>query len=280
MKKIRKTRVIGVMFCLCLVLLTSGCSEQYKMERMVWHADQAAKPIFINEGSVPSYEFKRVMDMYRKIIDAKPDSGFALDAKFKIAKLYISNQEFDQARLEYDQVLEKYKDNPELSANTVFLKALSYEQEKEWSEALKMFDLIIKQYPETSQSLSVPMYIANYYMKNEDTVSAVQAYKTAIDYYQEIADRYPNSKAGLLCENMIVRAYMEMSSWNDALNYMQSLDSKYKLGPDTLMVMAQIYKEKLNDPVKMRAIYNRILEEFPDHKVAKYVKQLMEQEKE
>ncbi|MBU1043068.1 MAG: tetratricopeptide repeat protein [Candidatus Omnitrophica bacterium] len=257
---------------LSTAFMCSGCSEQYKLERMVWHADQAARPIFINQGSVPSYEFNRVVDMYRKIIEVKPGTGFALDAKFKIAKLYMANNEFDQARIEYDQVIEQFKDNQELAANTVFLKAQSYEQEKKWPEALKLFDQIIKQYPKASQALSLPMYIARYYIKNEDTVAAVQAYKTAIDYYQNIADTYPNTKVSILSENMIVQAYMEMSSWQDALDYIKSLDKKYKLGPDTLIFMAQIYKNKLNDPVKTQEIYDRILREFPEHKIAEYVK--------
>lgn len=279
MKKLNKLKFLIVGLAVGSVFTCGGCSEQYKMERMVWHADQAARPIFINEGAVPSYEFNRVTDMYRKIIAAKPDSGFALDSKFKIAKLCIAQKDFDLARLEYDQVIESYKDNQELAANALFLKAQSYELENKWPEALKLFDQIIKQYDKTAQALSVPMYIARYYMKNQDTVQAVRAYKSAIDHYQKIADTYPNTKVSLLCENMIVRSYMEMSSWQDALDYIESLDKKYKLGPDTLMVMANIYKDKLNDPVKMQAIYNRILEQFPEHKISSYIKQLMEQEK-
>ena len=279
MKKIRKIRVIGMMFCLGLLILTSGCSEQYKMERLVWHADQDAKSIFINEGAVPSYEFNRVLEMYKKIIKVKPDSKYALDAKFKITKLYLSEKNYDQARFEYDAIMNEYKDNAELVSGTLFLKGQSYEQEKKWPEALKLFNQIIAQYDKTSQALSVPMYIARYYMAEEDTVEAVKAYKTAIDYYQNIADKYPHSKASLLCENLIVRVYMEMSSWDDALEYIQKLDSKYKLGPETLMFMAQIYKEKVKDMAKARAVYQRILDEYPEHKVADYVRQLMEQEK-
>ncbi|MFH1062122.1 MAG: tetratricopeptide repeat protein [Candidatus Omnitrophota bacterium] len=279
MKKINQIRFIIIGLALNSLFVFSGCSEQYKMERMVWHADLAAKPIFVNEGGVPSYEFNRVLNLYKKIIDAKPGSGFALDAKFKIAKLYIANKEFDKARLEYDQIIADHKENKELAAGTLFLKGQSYEQENQWPQALNIFEQITEQYDKTSQSLSVPMYIARYYMKNADTVAAVQAYKAAIAYFQKTADAYPSTKVSLLCENLIVRAYMEMSSWQDALTYIDVLDKKYKLGPDTLMVMAQIYKEKLNDPVKTQEIYDRILKEFPDSKAAKSIKQQMEQEK-
>jgi tetratricopeptide (TPR) repeat protein len=279
MKKINKFKFLSIALALIGLFSCSGCSEQYKMERMVWHADRAAKPIFINEGAVPTYEFNRVLDKYKKIINAKPGSNFALDAQFKIAKLYIANNSFDLARLEYDAIIATHKENKELSANTLFLKGQSYEVENKWPEALKIYNQVIEQYDKTSQSLSVPLYIARYYMKNQDSVAAIKAYQTAITYFQKIADAYPNTKASLLCENLIVRAYMEMNSWDDALAYIENLDKKYKLGPDTLMVMAQIYKEKLNDPVKTQAVYDRILQEFPEHKVAEYVRKQMESKK-
>jgi tetratricopeptide (TPR) repeat protein len=279
MKKIYRFRSLIIGLALSSVFIFSGCSEQYKMERMVWHADQEAKPILINEGGVPSYEFNRVLGLYRKIIDAKPGSGFALDAQFKIAKLYVADNSFDQAHLEYDAIIDNYKDNKELVANALFLKAQSYEVEKKWPEALKLFEQIKEKYPKTAKALSVPMYIARYYMENEDTVAAVKAYQSGITYYQKIVDTYPNTKASFLCENLIIRAYLEMSCWQDALNYIDSLDKKYKLGPDTLMIMAQIYKEKLNDPIKAQAVYDRILKDFPDNKIAKSIKQLMKLEK-
>jgi tetratricopeptide (TPR) repeat protein len=272
MRKINGIRFLIIGVALNSLFVFSGCSEQYKMERMVWHADQEAKPILINEGGVPSYEFNRVLELYKKIIDAKPGSGFAVDAQFKIAKLYIANNSFDLARQEYDSIINNYKENQELAATALFLKAQSYEQEKKWPEALKLFEQILNQYAKTGKALEVPMYVARYYMKNQDTVAAVKAYQSAIAYYQKMADTYPNSKASLLCENLIVRAYLEMSAWQDALNYIDSLDKKYKLGPDTLMVMAQLYKEKLNDPVKAQVIYDRILKDFPDSKMAKSIK--------
>ncbi len=257
-------KIITCFFILLFLFAASGCSEQYRMERMVWHAERTAEPVFVNEGMVSSFEFDNAVSKFEKIIEKYPDSQFAINARLRIADLYTVRKSFDKAREVYDQIIALYEKNPELVALSLFKKGKTYELDNNWAQALRTFNVILTKYEKTSHSLSVPLYIARYYVKNDEEKSAQQAYKAAVNFYQKIADEYKNTKAALLAENLIVRTYIEQRDWNDAVAYIRKLDKKYRLGPDTLMVLAKIYQNKLGDVNLAKTTYERILKDFSD----------------
>ncbi|MFH1283900.1 MAG: tetratricopeptide repeat protein [bacterium] len=260
-----------------LLLAVPGCSEQYRMERMAWNAERTAEPIFANEGMVSTFEFDKAVSKFEKIIEKSPDSQYALNSKLRIADLYSVHKSYDKARAIYDKIIISNEKNPELVALSLFKNGQTYELEGNWGMALKIFNVILADYDKTSQSLEVPLYIARYYVKNNKKAAAQQAYIAAINFYQTIADTYKNTKAALLAENLIVRTYMEQEDWNSAVAFLNKLDKKYKLGSDTLMVLARIYQNKLNNVKLAKATYERILKDFPDkEKIVELVKQEIE----
>ncbi|MFH1093354.1 MAG: tetratricopeptide repeat protein, partial [Candidatus Omnitrophota bacterium] len=273
------TGILKVVTYFSIALLISalpGCSEQYRMERMAWNAERTAEPIFTNQGMVSTFEFDNAVSKFEKIIEKSPDSQYALNAKLRIADLYSAQKSYDKARAVYDKIITSNEKNPELVALSLFKNGQTYELEGNWAMALKTFNIILADYDKTSQSLEVPLYIARYYVKNNKKAAAQQAYAAAINFYQNIADTYKNTKAALLAENLIVRTYMEQEDWNSAVAFISKLDKKYKLGPDTLMVLAKIYKNKLDNVKLARATYERILKDFPDkEKIVELVKQEM-----
>lgn len=262
--------------CALLSVAVSGCSEQYIVERMLWQADKAARPVLINEGSVSQYEFKKAVSLYEKIVARDPNSDYALDAQFKIARLYQTKKMFDKARQVYDKILQSHQGRQEVGALALFSKGQTFEFEGNWPEALIIFNEILIDFKRTKQSLSVPLYIARYYVRNKDQLAASAAYKAAVRFYQDISKEYPNTKAALMAENLIVKIYVEQNNWAGAVKYIHSMENKYKLGPETLMELAGIYKDKLNDKKKAYQIYNRILDDFPDYEGRQYVKEQME----
>ncbi len=272
--------VLKMVTVFSIVLLLSalpGCSEQYRMERMVWNAERAAEPVFANEGMVSTFEFKNAVSKFEKIIEKFPDSQYAINAQLRIADLYVVHKSFDKAREVYDEMISSNEKKPELAALSLFKKGRTYELEGKWAQALKTFNVILTDYEKTNQSLSVPLYIARYYVKNNEQRSARQAYEAAINFYQSIADEYPNTKASLLAENLVVRTYMEQEDWDAAVSYISKLDKKYRLGPDTLMVLAKIYQNKLNNVRLAKATYERILKDFSNkEKVVEIVKKELE----
>ncbi|MCK5591493.1 MAG: tetratricopeptide repeat protein [Candidatus Pacebacteria bacterium] len=271
-------KIVTVFSIILLVSAVSGCSEQYQMERLVWNAERTVELIFTNEGMVSTFEFDRAVSKFEKIIEKSPESQYALNAQFRIADLYSVRKSFDKARVVYDKLIASNGKKPELAALCVFKKGQTYELEGNWAQALKTFDIILNDYDKTSQSLSVPLYIARYYVKNEEKASANKAYTSAISFYKGIANEYKNTKAALLAENLVVRTYMEQEDWSAAVAFILNLDKKYKLGPDTLMILAKIYQNKLDNINMAKATYERILKDFPTkEQIIKAVNQQLEQ---
>jgi len=270
-------KVITFFSLLLLLSATSGCSEQYTMERMVWNAERIAEPVFANEGMVSTFEFNNAVSKFEKIIKRSPDSQYAKNAQLRIADLYVIRKSFEKAREVYDDIISSNKKDPELVALCIFKKGQTYELDNNWAQALKTFNIILSKYDKTSQSLFVPLYIARYYVKKGEKKSAHQAYKAAVSFYQNIADEYKNTKAALLAENLIVRTYMEQEDWNAAVAYINKLNKIYRLGPDTLMLLARIYQNKLGNISLAKATYERILKDFSDkEQIVKTVTQELE----
>ncbi|MFH2137599.1 MAG: tetratricopeptide repeat protein [Candidatus Omnitrophota bacterium] len=259
----------------------SGCSEQYQIERMVWQADKASKSIFFNNGEVAPYEFIQAISLYEKVIGKAPsDSNHALNSRFKIAQIYALQKEFDKAREIYDKIIVSHQGRQEVQALALFEKGQTFQKQGDWPWALGVFKKITDNYRETKQSFSVPLYIAHYYVENGDDLSAEQAYSAAIAHYQRIAQDYPGTRAAVLCENLIVRTYMEQKNWDMAVAYIKQLDSKYKLGADTLLVLAKIYENKLQEKPKAIEVYNRIVMNFSEYKEIDSIKKKLEKLKE
>ncbi|MFH1459045.1 MAG: tetratricopeptide repeat protein [Candidatus Omnitrophota bacterium] len=275
MKNLIRRCALSVVLALSLGVLNSGCIQQYTVERMLWQANKAAEPIFINQGSVPSYEFNRVIALFDKVIEKVPGSSYALKSKLRKASLFISQNSYEKAFKIYDDVVTEYKEQKEICARVIFLKGQACEKQGLWDKALEFFNQILLEYEKTQKSLAVPLYIARYYSENGQDSQAQQAYLGAVMYFQSIADKYPNTKGAVLCENLIVRTYLEMGTWGKAAEYIEQLDGKYKLGPDTLLVLARIYDNKVKDPVRAKQIYQRILENYPKHKIIEAVKKDM-----
>ena len=72
---------------------------------------------------------------------------------------------------------------------------------------------------------------------------------------------------------MVIRTYIEMEEWQSAVMFIEQLETKYRLGPDTLFILGKIYDDRLKDTVKARATYERIIATWPDSRVAASAKQ-------
>ena len=258
-------------------LALGGCSERYKIERMIWKAEKAAEPIFAQAGNVSDFEFDQAIGLYNNIINNTPaDSKYVYTSRMRLGNLYTLKKSFDKAREIYDIIIFAHQGRPELVAPALFRKGQTYQAEGNWPGALTIFQDIIEQYPRTQEAVSIPLYIARYYVTEGDENSARQAYAKAIDHFKEMAIQYPGTKAAAMADNLAVRTYLEMQDWNGAVSFINELDNKYKLGPDTLFVLAGLYAQRLQEPEKARQLYERIIADFPDQKVTEAAKQQLD----
>ena len=277
MKKQHKMHFRYIIFIIFVSCFTCGCGQQYQIERMVWQAEKVARSVFINKGEVSPYEFSKALAAFEKVIEAAPNTQHALNASFKIAQLYTLKKEFDIARREYDKIIESHQGRFEVQALAMFEKGQTYEKAEDWPTALVIFKAIMDKHYLTQQGISVPLYIARYYVDKGEFDRAIVAYQDARDHYKSIIGKHPKTKAVLLCENLIVRTYMEQQDWQAAADYLHQLDEQYSLGIDTLLILAKLYENKLNLQEEALKIYERIVKDFSDHKAIDNIKEKIAQ---
>ncbi|RKY35684.1 MAG: hypothetical protein DRP78_05265 [Candidatus Omnitrophota bacterium] len=276
-----KVKFISSFFNLLIIsislIFACGCSQQYKLERLVYQADRYSETIFINQGSASSYEFEHARQLYEHIVQKVPQTKYAINAQFKIAQLYLFEKLFSEACDMYEEIAANAEYDNDQKAAALFLQAKAYEKSGDWHKALEIFEKVRITYPKTLQSLNIPLYIARYYIKESKNESAAKAYAEAITYYQNIADQYKGTKICAMCEHLIVEAYLEQKDWQGVIAYVNQLDLKYGLAPDSLLLLAAVYVEELHNKEKGLEIYKRILEDFPEHKLIEIVKQKIQE---
>ncbi len=268
MKNILRPLIQGICI-ISLLLSVYGCGEQYQRERLVWMAERSAEPVFLNDGKVSRFDFEKAVKMFEGVIAAMPETPAALNARFRIGQLFIARGESEKARDVYARIEADAAENKEVAATAAFASARTFEASGDWIEAEKRLRGIMETYPQTRQALRIPIYIARYYRKNNMPEKAELAYGQAVMKYQQLADTYPNTKGALFCENLVVRVLLEQEKWSQAVEFIQGLGEKYRLGPDTLLILGNIYSNKLQDQQAARKVFERVLTEYPEHPLVK-----------
>lgn len=120
----------------------------------------------------------------------------------------------------------------EIDLKTEFKKYLS---EKKYTEAEKVLDQIIKDYPESKSTDSLVFnFAAMFQSKLVDKISNEESFKKAIKYYTVIYEKYPKST----------------------------------IAPKSLFITAYLYANELKDLKKAEALYKKFLKEYPNNEFA------------
>lgn len=129
-----------------------------------------------------------------------------------------THEQIDSARRELIQGYVQYVDkNPGDSLATRYLDAaatLHSSQPAESRDAIRIFDRLIKEYPESSRA-SEALFMKAYILNN-----SLQAYDEARGYYEEFIKKYPNhelaASATAELKNMGISNEEIVDSWGDS----------------------------------------------------------------
>ena len=250
-----------------------GCeSRGFKAERQMWQANKLARAIYKNPKGSPSFQFKQAQDAFRAVIKKYPDSLFAIQAQFNIGNLYLAKDEFEKARQEYRKLVSDCDKKGNLCAQAIFAIGASYEAEGKWDVAYANYKKIMHDHPLSSKSMEMPIYILRHYKRVKDEEGVKRSVDEAVSHYIGLKSR-TDKKAGYALQAMVVRSYMEGGQWQDALD---SLDKTIRDYPESntaeaIWIKALIYSSKLNDKVKAKEELRKIVQKYPNTKLAKQV---------
>ncbi|MDD4899215.1 MAG: tetratricopeptide repeat protein [Candidatus Omnitrophica bacterium] len=258
---------------LVLVFVLAGCNnnDQYAIERRYWQAQKQAEKIFKNPVATPNQQLINEVNTLNKFIKTYPQSNLAVDADLLIAKLYIVKEEYEAARQQLNLMHGKYAKYPDVAAEAIFYKGISYEKQDKWGEALNQYKKLMAEYPIALRGLDMPVYIAEHYRTAHQPDKMIAAYQEAAGHYRQLGEKYVDSPAGYNSYSLLVQCYLKIQDWQNALDALNLVLEKYKgkvVLDGALMEKALIYYEGIKDNQKTKAVLEQLKQEYPKSKLS------------
>ncbi|MBI3602486.1 MAG: tetratricopeptide repeat protein [Candidatus Omnitrophica bacterium] len=110
-------------------------------------------------------------------------SGFTPEANYILALSYLNLKQSEEALKIFQKILRLYPDDVAVAKNSDIGIAKCQYELGQIKEAVKRFRLIIYKYPKTEAEFESLLWLAQYYLKDSD-------YTQAGDFYQQILDRF------------------------------------------------------------------------------------------
>lgn len=262
-----------------LAVSIAGCDKQYQSERCLYKAAKLARHIIMAPDSIPPEEFNNAIKAYTIIFEKYPDSISAKRARLSIGSLYLAKKENIKALEVFNKALKLYPDDKSICIEARFSIAKSYEEMASWDRALTEYKGIMRDYPDTEIGLNLPMYIMQHYEKEKDIPGIDNAYREAIAYYKNIAEKNPRTMLGFRAQDFIIACHMKRENWQEAVNSMEKSVMDYpmvKTIPDTMRMISDISVNKLKDPNRAFEIFQKFLTAYPGHPIKEYIRKGLE----
>ena len=269
-----------ILVFICMLFFLAGCGDEYPAEKLYWKAGKFSGQIFRNPKGTPSSQYEKAIAAFRKVVRKYPDSKNAREAQLKIGELYVAWENFPQAIKEFEKAIQKYPGNTILCSTAQFAIGACYEKQENWKEALVAYRKLFSDYKNTPLGIQVPLYIAQYYQRNEKNKEANKAFRQAIKDYKKIVKDHPNSKIAYVVQDYIVVCYGSLKQWRKAINSLEKFFKDYPESPkaaQSLLTIAGIYRNQLKEPQKAIAIYRQFLKEYPDSKLTHTVRKVLQE---
>ena len=191
-----------------LLFLNTSCSKEKEKISIVEEESLEMQMIKVYNDGLKELDKGDVIYAAKKFNEAEllyPQSIWAPRAALMAAYSYYSQFYYNDAALELEKFLDKYKNHPRRDY-AYYLLALSHydqivDETKDLKEILKAkeyFETIIKKYPNTEFALdseykleliqellaSKEMYLARYYVDREKWIPAINRFKTVVQDYE------------------------------------------------------------------------------------------------
>ena len=208
----------GILFGLYIVFSLLDYKGEYAVEQKMWAANQKYAQVVKDPQSVPDRTYEDLARQYQKIIDQHPDSTLAPKAHMIMTSLYLVKKDYAVAREKAQEVFKKYPQNTEICAEAMSAIGKSYELARDWPNALKAYRELINKYPMTEVGMNAPVYIANYYAKNNMPSQAQSAFNEAILHFKDLEAAHAGTEIELNSLRLQANSYLFQKKWAEGID--------------------------------------------------------------
>jgi TolA-binding protein len=140
--------------------------------------------LLIGESKTNDYEMAR--REFSEVLKRSPNTPMLAEAQFAIARTYEQEGDWTNALRKYEVWLELHTTNSPLRSQVEYARALDYDKAGMESNALALFTNYVARYPATNLAAWAQNWIADYYYNHGDIQSAEEN-------YQLLYQKFPNA---------------------------------------------------------------------------------------
>ncbi len=217
-------------------------------------------------------DFAKSRATFNRFVQLYPQDDLTPFAKFGVGRTYYEEGQFQKALDVFAEVKQKYALNPRAVPATQFQIGLTYWKMGNWDRAKTELDWLIINYPDSPEGMKAVGFIADFYRQNNNKELANSYFEKAIKQYQNIISKDPKSSQAYAANQMLTEVYLTQQRWQDAANQLEEFLKSNPTSPsqpEILLLLGQLYEEKIKDKQKANQSYAQFLMRFPDDPRAK-----------
>jgi len=223
---------------------------------------------------------QKAIEYYNQALDYPIDSTFTPMTLMKLGEAYLLEKQFDKARETLRMLIEKHEYARQSHAQAYRFIAISYEDEKEYQQALDNYTAIIERYPETPLAFETYVYLPKFFDKQNKKQLRDQWYNKAEEFFKNMRDTYKKDDLGAAAQEYLARLYLSDENWKQAIGAIQELARDfqgYRVAGDAYLRIGAIYENELNMPDSARYYYQQQIDMFPEQKASRIAQEKIEQ---
>jgi tetratricopeptide (TPR) repeat protein len=208
---------------------------------------------------------KKAVEIYREVLAREPDSAIVARVKLNLGKALLDLGNYEEARKELADYKKQFTRNPQLAAEAQLSYALTFELQGDWDRAMTELQWLMDTYPMTEQALRAALYIPEHFQDEGSQDIAATWYENATDFYQNVTQGYPGTRAAVLAQMFLADAYGRLEKWDEALAILDRISATApgtEYGAQALYTAGQIAFQKLNDTLRADEYLKKLKDEY------------------
>ena len=206
-------------------------------------------------------------DYYGRVESDYGDEIPGATASIAIARYDIEAGRHAEARERLERVLEEFGDEERIAATASYLLALSHELGGEWDSAAARYQSLARDFPATMYGLRAPLHVADRYERVGEVGGARSALSRAVEHYRVVIRDYTGTPAELAASAYLIDALIRLERWRDAAGELLAVVERHPstdASPGMLVQAGMIYELELDEANRARALYQRVIDEYPE----------------
>ncbi len=160
-------------------------------------------------------KFEEAVKEFKEILTQYPNSSYAPDAQFSLAKAFMAQEKYQDAVREFRQFIQYFPQNNQI-AEARFLSGVCYFTVQSYLSAIDYFNEVIEQNPESE-------YYASSLQNAGWSSDRLKDYEKALDYFQKYLAAKPKAEDKTKIRLQMANEYSELNRAADAANLYSEL---------------------------------------------------------